>query len=115
MLAPWRMVCGRELQNLYVFGSSARRSHKKNFDNEPYGIYRHLGEWLQTKSESDLERRYVAVGERRAAQGVPLSQLALAIVVTKEHLSLGAHKAKKTDGAVDLFQMLQLSISREIL
>ena len=78
-----------------------------------YEIYRNLGEWLQNKSESDVERRYVAVGERRAGQGVPLSQLVLAIVATKEHLWEHITDEALTDRAVDLFQVLELSRSVE--
>lgn len=51
-----------------------------------YEIYRHLGEWLHSKREIDLEHRYVEIGARRAAQGVPLSQLTWAILLTKENL-----------------------------
>ena len=49
-------------------------------------IYRHLGEWLLDKSEADIEQRYIRIGSRRAQQGVPLSQLIWAIVLTKENL-----------------------------
>jgi len=49
-------------------------------------IYRHLGEWLLDKSEADVERRYTEIGARRAAQGVPLSQLIWAIMLTKDNL-----------------------------
>ena len=45
-----------------------------------------LGEWLTRKTECDIELRYTAIGERRAAQGVSLSHLMFAIVATKEHL-----------------------------
>jgi len=49
-------------------------------------IYQHLGEWLTRKTERDVELRYTAIGERRAAQGVSLSHLMFAIIATKEHL-----------------------------
>jgi hypothetical protein len=51
-----------------------------------YEIYRHLGQWLLGKTELEIERRYEEIGARRAAQGVPLSQLVWAIVLTKENL-----------------------------
>ena len=51
-----------------------------------YEIYRHLGDWLLGKSEFDIEKRYLEIGERRAAQHVPLSQLIRAIILTKENL-----------------------------
>lgn len=49
-------------------------------------IYRHLGEWLLHKNEIDIEERYTAIGTRRAQQGVPLSELIWAIVLTKQNL-----------------------------
>jgi hypothetical protein len=51
-----------------------------------YDVYRHWGEWLESRSESDVEHRYVDVGERLARQGVSLSELVLSMFATKEHL-----------------------------
>jgi hypothetical protein len=51
-----------------------------------YEIYRHLGEWLLSKSEKDIERRYTEIGARRAAQSVAASQLTWTIILTKENL-----------------------------
>jgi hypothetical protein len=48
-------------------------------------IYRHLAEWL-SKSELDVEKRYLETGATRAQQGVPLSQLIWAIILTKNNL-----------------------------
>jgi hypothetical protein len=49
-------------------------------------ILGHLGEWLLTKTGSDIETRYRDLGARRAAQGVSLVDFCWAIVLTKEHL-----------------------------
>lgn len=49
-------------------------------------ILRHLSEWLMTKTGHDIEERYFEIGERRASQGVALSDFCWAIVTTKEHL-----------------------------
>src|SRR5215469_7155858 len=40
-----------------------------------YEVYRHLGEWLLSKTEADVERRYLQIGAERAEHGVPASQL----------------------------------------
>jgi hypothetical protein len=74
-----------------------------------YEIYHNLGEWLEAKSEAEVERRYLAIGERRAKQGVPLSQLVLAIVATKEHLWEHITSEVLTERAVELIQFLDLS------
>ena len=49
-------------------------------------LLRHLSEWLRTKTGSDIERRFFEIGERRASQGVALSDFCWAISLTKEHL-----------------------------
>jgi hypothetical protein len=49
-------------------------------------ILRHLSEWLLTKTGHDMEQRFFEIGERRASQGVALSNLCWAIVLTKGHL-----------------------------
>jgi len=79
-----------------------------------YEIYRNLGEWLEARSEADVERRYSAIGERRATQGVPLSELILAIVATKEHLWEHITTEVLTEHALELFQVLELSRSIEM-
>ena len=71
-------------------------------------IYQHLGEWLLKKTEADVECRYVAIGERRFAQGVRLSQLLFMIVATKEHLWEYVSREALADRPVELFQELEL-------
>jgi hypothetical protein len=51
-----------------------------------YEIYKHLGDWLLTKTLSEVEERYVGLGVRRARQGVPFSQIMFAIQTTKQVL-----------------------------
>ena len=49
-----------------------------------FEIYSDLTGWLLRKPEDDAARRYFQIGARRARQGLPLSQLVAAIVLTKE-------------------------------
>ena len=51
-----------------------------------FEIYRHLGDWLMGKTEFDIEARYLEIGARRAQKQVPLSQLTMTIIFTKETL-----------------------------
>ena len=51
-----------------------------------YEIYRHLGEWLFTKAEFEIEDRYIGLGIRRAKQGVPLRELLWTLTAVKEYL-----------------------------
>lgn len=76
-----------------------------------YEIYRHLGDWLMTKDELDLEQRYLRIGARRAKQDVPFSQVAWAIVLTKDNLWEFLKKEREMDRPVEVFgelEMLQL-------
>jgi hypothetical protein len=76
-----------------------------------YEIYRHLGDWLMTKDELDLEARYLRIGARRARQDVPFSQVAWAIVLTKDNLWEFLKKESAIERPVEVFgelEMLQL-------
>jgi len=74
-------------------------------------VYGHLGDWLMTKDELDLESRYLEVGSRRALQGVRLSQLVWVIILTKENLWEFIKKESVLERPVEVFgelEMLQL-------
>jgi hypothetical protein len=85
-----------------------------------YEIYRHLGEWLLGKNELDIEHRYREIGARRAHQGIPLSEVIQAIVLTKENLweflKSGAvmDRAIEIMGELELLQMLEMFFDRAI-
>jgi hypothetical protein len=49
-------------------------------------MYQGMGQWLMGKSEADIERRYTLIGQRRAEQGIPLSQVIWTIALVKENL-----------------------------
>jgi hypothetical protein len=49
-------------------------------------IYRNLSDWLLSKTPSEIEERYEALGMRRAKQGVPFSELLYVFSMTKECL-----------------------------
>jgi len=51
-----------------------------------HDILRHLGDWLITKTGHEIQKRYFELGERRASQGVALSDFCWAIALTKGHL-----------------------------
>jgi hypothetical protein len=76
-----------------------------------FEIYRHLGDWLLTKDELDLERRYLRVGADRAKQNVPFSQVAWVIVLTKDNLWEFLKKESSEERPVEVYgelEMLQL-------
>ena len=49
-------------------------------------IYLDLTEWLSTDAASDIAERYIALGTRRAEQGVPFTDLFWAVCIAHEHL-----------------------------
>jgi hypothetical protein len=76
-----------------------------------YEIYRHLGDWLLTKDELDLERRYLRIGAERARQEVPFSQVAWVIVLVKDNLWDFLKKNAAEERPVEVYgqmEMLQL-------
>lgn len=73
-----------------------------------YEIYRHLGEWLIGKTEFDIEKRYLEIGDRRAQQHVPMSQVAMVIILTKENLWEFLKKESVIDRPVEVFGELEM-------
>jgi hypothetical protein len=49
-------------------------------------VYRNLSDWILTKTDEDIENVYKPVGRRRAEQGVTLSALCWALMMTEENL-----------------------------
>jgi hypothetical protein len=49
-------------------------------------VYANLTDWLLTKTTSDIELQYSQLGDQRAKQGIPLSQLIWALLMSKEQL-----------------------------
>ncbi|MBV9609091.1 MAG: hypothetical protein JO187_06000 [Acidobacteria bacterium] len=87
--------------------SSFRNVGREELEGAVAEIYQHLSEWLLTKTESDIEFRYTQVGERRARQGVPVSQWIWAIILTKDHLWGFLQREAMIDGVVELFGELE--------
>jgi hypothetical protein len=83
-------------------------------------IYSHLGEWVMGKSEEDIASRYTEIGRRRASQGVMLSELNWAILLTRENLWEFLKKEDTLErptevfGELTLLQMLEQFFDRAI-
>jgi hypothetical protein len=70
-------------------------------------VYQNLGEWLMSKTESDVELRYRELGKRRSSQGVTLSQFMSSMLMTKEHLWGFLRRESISDGALQLYGELE--------
>jgi hypothetical protein len=85
-----------------------------------YEIYRHLGDWLLSKSEQDIDTRYMEIGSRRAAQGVSLSEVTWTIILTKENLwdflkkESGMERPTEVFGELEMLQLLDQFFDRAI-
>ena len=71
-------------------------------------LYTNLGDWLLTKTESDIELRCTRMGARRAAQGIPVTQLLWAVLMSKEHLFAFLQREGFAEGALQLYGELEL-------
>ena len=95
-----------------VQNSEATSSYKnvppEELQERVFEIYKHLGDWLITKDERDMEARYVEIGARRALQHVPLSQLVWAIVLTKENLWEFIKKETALERPVEVFGEMEM-------
>jgi hypothetical protein len=71
-------------------------------------IYRNLSDWLLSKTEEEIENRYVEIGERRALQGVAFSHFVYAMMITKEHLQQFLQREGFSDTSLALYSELEL-------
>jgi hypothetical protein len=73
-----------------------------------YNVYRNLGHWLGRKSDEELEAAYQELGEKRAAEGIPLHEVVYALILTKYHLRDYIRSTGLVDSAVELYQEQEL-------
>jgi len=85
-----------------------------------YEIYHHLGQWLITKKESDVEQRYLEIGGLRCRQGVLLSQLIWAILLVKDNLfdflnrEADIERPSEVFGELEIVQLLDQFFERAV-
>src|SRR5947209_11410576 len=71
-------------------------------------VYRHLGAWLTEKTEAEVERFFSYRAIRRADQGMPLSDLVWALMITKENLFRYIQANMEAQHAYELFGELEI-------
>jgi hypothetical protein len=67
-----------------------------------------LSEWLLSKADSDVERRYRAIGELRASQEVSLAHVCWGIMLTKEHIWNFLQREVFLRGPLEIFGEMEL-------
>lgn len=71
-------------------------------------VFSNLSDWLLTKTESDIELRYMGLGARRAKEHIPLPQLVWAMLMTKEHLLAFLQREGMVESPVQVYGELEL-------
>lgn len=69
-----------------------------------YEIYHDLGRWLWRKSDDAMQAWYGDLGEKRCKEGVPLSEVLWAQVLTKYHLLDYLAAYASAGSAMELYQ-----------
>lgn len=71
-------------------------------------LYHNLGEWLLTKTEKDIEKRFVSIAQRRAADGIRLQQFVWALTISRNHLYQFLLEQAFVDSIFELYSELEL-------
>jgi hypothetical protein len=83
-------------------------------------VYRHLSDWVLSKTEDEIQHMYGTLGARRFTQHVPLADLVWALMLTKENLfeflrREGVHGSAETVwGELELLRSLDQFFDRAI-
>jgi len=89
--------------------SDYRRFDDSELDARARNVYANLGRWLAETSDDAVEAEYAQLGQIRRAEGVPLSQVVMALLLIRRNLwqfvdSQGA------DSMLELRQQLDLEL-----
>ncbi len=84
------------------------RLPRDEMHNRVYAVYRNLGQCLGHETDEPIEAAYSDLGKRRVAEGVPLSEVVYALVLTKYHLRDYIRSSGLVDSAVSLYQEQEL-------
>ena len=85
-----------------------RRVPETEIRERVYEIYRNLSDWLLNKTHADVERVYTRLGRRRAEQGVPLSAMCWALMMTEENLWEFLENQGLRESSLDILGNLEL-------
>ena len=91
-----------------------RTTDYRRFDDEELGrrarsVYANLGRWLEESSEGSVEEEYFGLGEIRRGEGVPLSQVVMALLLTRRNLWQFV-ESQGADSMLELRQQLDLEL-----
>jgi hypothetical protein len=84
---------------------------RQELEIRAFEIYMHLSEWLLNKTEREVERTYVELGERRQHQRIAFNNVFWGIILTKENLWDFLQQESIQETALELhgeFELLRL-------
>jgi len=89
--------------------SDPRTPHYHRLTNEElhyrtFSVYHNLGHWLSRNSEEPVESAYTDLAKRRYAEGVPLHEVILALLMLKHYLRDYVRSRGLMDSAIELHQ-----------
>ena len=88
--------------------SGYHRLGRPELHDRAYDVYHNLSKWVARGSESDVELAYTDLGRRRYREGIPLSEVIFALLLTQNHLLEYVKTSGLSDTALDLYQELEL-------
>jgi hypothetical protein len=87
---------------------SYHKLSREELHHRVYTVYRNLGDWLGHVAEEGIEAAYCELGQTRQAEGIPLSEVIYALLLTKYHLREHIRSRGLVDSAVELYQEQEL-------
>jgi hypothetical protein len=98
---------------LQKFQTSARTTDlrkvpSQELRNRSYEILRNLSDWLLSKSDAEVERRYREIGALRANQNVSLAHVCWGIFLSKENVWNFLQREGFLRGPLEIFGELEL-------
>jgi len=72
-------------------------------------VFLHLGEWLERASDRELEAEYVELGRARRVERIPLSEVVLALLLTRRTLWQFV-ESQPADTVLEVRQQLELEL-----
>jgi len=79
-----------------------------------WDLCKHLGAWLVEKPEEKIRQRYEELGRQRRFEGIPLHEVVLALVLSKDQILEFARAEGPSETSLDLYgkEELEFRISR---
>jgi hypothetical protein len=87
---------------------SYRRLESQEDHVRVFAVVHNLGKWLDTRSDKDTENTYRNLGRKRFSEGIPLSEVVCALMLTKQIICHFIESEGWMDSALDLRQQVEL-------